>query len=1106
MKMRYLLVAMLFASPIGLQAKDQVVDLMKTELDRNFSILSKETIPAYYTILRMEESKVLMCNARMGRLQSVIRQPMESRYLSSMIRVGDRTLDNTHEIRESGGGGNPVWANPVPVDEINPKAIRLSIWSMMDGLYKNAAKTYEVVKANMAVKVEQEDKSPDFSEEKVETYYEAPLSAVESFKALPSWENKVKMYSAVFNDNPDILDGAAVFYISQDREWLVDTEGREIVQNKLSYNLSLYANVLSEDGMELPLYKTWYAESLEDLPSDKEVLAIAAELSSSLSALKKAPVVESFTGPAILSPDAAGVFFHEIFGHRVEGARMKQEEDAQTFKKKIGETVLPKHLSVTFDPSMKTYNNHILSGHYQYDDEGIKGQRVEVVKKGVLRDFLMCRTPIEGFLKSNGHGRAQVGLQAVSRQSNMLVESTQKYTDEQLRKMLIKEAKEQKTAYGYYFKEVSGGFTTTGRYMPNSFNVTPLMVYRVYVDGRPDELVRGVDLVGTPLAMFAQIEACGDHYSVFNGTCGAESGGVPVSCYAPSVFVKRIETQKRGKEQSQPPILPRPKVENAVKSDNIISKAVREEVERALKGLKMEGLASPFFIAYSLGHFESLGISAQWGNIVNSSYYPNRSSGSRLLIGDYSCTDENFSGSARGSSGYDGSPCLEDNEEGIRYTVWRDLDAIYKRAAETYEQKISAMKQLNIPESDLELHDWDKTPPVSLKDLPDIQIDFNKAPYEAYAKAASSVFNGYKDIISSDVSLQIGKSVIHFYNTEQSEYTLPRSYAIITVVAVAMTPEGERVGKQVEYVFGHPKDFPDLEKLKADCAALAEKVIEMKDAPIIEESYTGPVLFEDKAVMETFYSNFMGGKNPLVAYRKPISPSGYSYGGNSLEEMIGKRVTAREITVEDLTGSKEYKGQPLLGYNPVDSEGVIPAEKLTLIENGMLKTLLNGRVPTKKVPHSTGHALFGLGLGARTGSGVIRMQDTRATKSEELKKKLFEQAKEEGYEYAYIVRYTSGGGSTPLELYRVKPDGTETLVRSAKINNMDDQVFKKIYAVSDKEKVHNEIFSGLTSIIVPEAILFEEISIQKDLLDNYQKPPIVPIPDESAVSVKPKKQ
>ncbi|MDR1120505.1 MAG: hypothetical protein LBM08_06265 [Dysgonamonadaceae bacterium] len=1091
--------ALLALSYISISAQEPVFNLMKTELDRNFSILQKEAIPAHYILLRMEKMSTFGCTARLGWLQSGGNDIQSTRYLSSVVRVGSPKLDNSHEIRESGRGRSMIHMAHVPVNEDNTQSIKTVIWSQLDYLYKNAVQTYEQVKANMAVKVEQEDRSPDFTEELPDKYYEAPVDLSVS-NAL--WKEKVKQYSAVFNQNPDVLEGSATFYAHLSRKYTVDTEGREIAQNALSYQLVVVAHTLTDDGMELPLYKSWFAFSSEELPTDEEVFAEVRKLSANISALKKAPVVESFTGPAILSPDAAGVFFHEIFGHRVEGARMKQEDDAQTFKKKIGEGVLPKHLSVTFDPTIKKYGQFPLSGYYLYDDEGVKSQRVEVVKKGKLYDFLMCRTPIEGFLKSNGHGRAQIGLAPVSRQSNMLVESSQRYSEEQLRKMLIKEAKSQGKPYGYYFKEVSGGFTTTGRYMPNAFNVTPLIVYRIYTDGRPDELVRGVDLVGTPLAMFAQIEACGADYSVFNGTCGAESGGVPVSCVAPNVFVKRIETQKRAKSQSLPPLLPNPSSFSSFSSedtqDKIIGSAIATEVERGLNGLKKEGLQPPFFIAYSLGDFETLTVTATLGSLFNSNHYKNRNSTARLLIGDYQRTDENFNATVGGLDNYDGSPSIENSEEGIRYTVWQDLDAIYKRAAEAYEQKISAIKQLNIPQSDLELPDWDQTPTVQLLDLPRKNVDFNETYYHQYAQDASAVFAAYEDVVDSYVSLKIISSTIYFYNTEKSAYRLPRTFIFLDAYAGTMNDAGEWLGDNIEFVYDSPEKLPDINTLKEQCRQLAEKISRRKTAPIINESYTGPVLYEGLAVMETFYSAFFRGNQPLIAERKPFSSSGYAYGGNGLETMIDKRITAKEITIEDLTGTKTYQGQPLIGYAPVDAQGVIPPERLILVENGILKTMLSDRVPTEKIPHSNGHSLYGVDINSGTRPGVIRMQDTRTQSLDVLRKTLLAKAKEEGYSYAYIVRRTSGDGSAPHELYRVNvEDGSEQLVRSAIINNVNAQIFKKIMAVSDKECVHNTLLGGPTSVIVPEAILFEDMEIQKNQVDNYQGPPIVPLPREN---------
>ena len=174
----------------------------------------------------------------------------------------------------------------------------------------------------------------------------------------------------------------------------------------------------------------------------------------------------------------------------------------------------------------------------------------------------MSRTPINGFLKSNGHGRAMYGMQPVSRQSNLVVETSNPQTTDEMRKELIRLAREQNKPYGYLFDEVVGGFTTTGRYSPNAFNVTPTLVYRIYTDGSSDELVRGVNLIGTPLSMFSQIDQAGGASEVFNGVCGAESGSVPVSAISPMLLVKQIETQKKAKSVERSIILPRPDGEN----------------------------------------------------------------------------------------------------------------------------------------------------------------------------------------------------------------------------------------------------------------------------------------------------------------------------------------------------------------------------------------------------------------------------------------------------------------------------------------------------------------------------------------------------------------
>jgi predicted Zn-dependent protease len=204
-----------------------------------------------------------------------------------------------------------------------------------------------------------------------------------------------------------------------------------------------------------------------------------------------------------------------------------------------------------------------MAGWYAYDDEGMPATKVEVIKNGILRNFLMSRMPIAGFDHSNGHGRSQAGFMPVGRQGNLIVSSTHTVKDSELRQKLLDEVKRQGKPYGLYFEDIQGGFTMTQRAATQAFQVLPVMVWRVYADGRPDQLVRGVDIVGTPLAAMNRILVTGDTSSIFNGVCGAESGGVAVSAAAPAILFSEIEVQKRAHSNERLPILPPPGFEPA---------------------------------------------------------------------------------------------------------------------------------------------------------------------------------------------------------------------------------------------------------------------------------------------------------------------------------------------------------------------------------------------------------------------------------------------------------------------------------------------------------------------------------------------------------------
>jgi TldD protein len=533
-----------------------VLQALQQEMKRVFGVLKQKGDPApYFISYSVRENSSVDIEASLGALRSS--GVDHSRLLDVDVRVGDYQLDSTHQIRgPRGTNTGPNFTYPVlmPIDD-DVDALRSVIWLETDQKYRAAVERFIQVKANRAIKVEEEDTSADMSRESTQT---AVLPAVTTSVDVPAWENKLKIYSALFKKYPEIYEGTVSLSSNANNDYLVNSEGTSIQHGRSSVRLSIYARTKADDGMELYRFEAFDGFGLDRLPTDNTVEQTIAIMVKDLQALRAAPVIEPYTGPAILSGRASGVFFHEIFGHRIEGHRQKNESEGQTFTKKVNQPILPDFISVIDDPTAERIGGIDLNGHYAFDDDGVPAQRVTVVDKGILKNFLMSRSPVSGFENSNGHGRKAPGYRSVGRQGNLIVQATNTISDARMRTQLIEEAKKQGKTFGLLFQDISGGFTLTTRANPQAFEVTPIMVYKIYVDGRPDELVRGVDLIGTPLTSFSKIVAAGDTPEVFNGFCGAESGYVPVAAVSPAILTTQIEVQKRAKASDRPPILPPP--------------------------------------------------------------------------------------------------------------------------------------------------------------------------------------------------------------------------------------------------------------------------------------------------------------------------------------------------------------------------------------------------------------------------------------------------------------------------------------------------------------------------------------------------------------------
>jgi TldD protein len=533
---------------------DPVLKAMQGELARATADLGKTDQPPYFLAYTVYDQDYVVLVGAYGSL--LTNAAVQRRSADVTMRVGTPELDNTHGRSRPSG----VTSGSLPLGN-DQDALARVLWELTDREYKRAVPSLLNVKTDTAVRAEEEDKSPDFSKEKPQTH----LGEIAAMPALDraAWESEIKRLSSSFRKYPFVYNATVVLQIQNSKSRMVSSEGSAITTPSASARLVIEAQTRADDGMDLLRVETFQAPSANGLPGEAELTTKIEKMAVDLNALRKAPVAEPYDGPALLSGRASAVFFHEVLGHRLEGHRQRDEEEGQTFTKKIGQEVLPKFLSVIDDPTTPEIGGVKLAGAYAFDNEGEPSRRVEVIQDGVLKNFLMSRMPVKDFSNSNGHGRNQPGLMPTGRQGNLIVTSSQTVPEAQMRQKLIDEAKKQGKPYGLYFDDIQGGFTLTMRSLPQAFQVLPVIVYKVYTDGRPDELVRGVDIVGTPLAALTRILTTGDQQHVFNGVCGAESGQVPVAAVAPAMLFSEMEVQKRAHEHERPPLLPPPGFEDS---------------------------------------------------------------------------------------------------------------------------------------------------------------------------------------------------------------------------------------------------------------------------------------------------------------------------------------------------------------------------------------------------------------------------------------------------------------------------------------------------------------------------------------------------------------
>ena len=547
---------LLGTSPVA-DPRTVLLDAMATELARNrekLKLAGHE--PPYFLSYQLKDEDGREVAAKYGALfQDDTRH---DRRLYVDVRVGsyelDNSVDESSEFNFSMKGTSYIVPKVGPIDD-EPHALQTALWLITDERYKSALFNYSKKKGESVYTVEDPKRPPSFSKEKPEQYVQPPRAF--GFDRA-RWLKAVRTLSAQFLASPQLFDSEVHAAAEKTVRWFVSSEGTRLVTEQTLYGVHISAVTRAEDGQLLDDSRDFYAPTEEGLPSDELLGKAVKEVADELIALRQAPAIDPYTGPALLEPDAAGVLFHEAVGHRLEGDRQDSETEGKTFRGQMGHAVLPPFVSIVDDPTLPSVSGVALNGFYAFDDEGVRGQQTVLVKDGVLKSYILSRHPVEGAQHSNGHGRSQAELRPVARMANLVVTSTKQVDDAELLRMLIAEAKRQGKPYGLIIRDIQGGNTNTSSFGYQAFKGVPRMVYRVDVRDGKQTLVRGVEIVGTPLTSINKILATGKSPGVFNGYCGAESGNVPVSTVAPATLLKEIELQRVLEGKDRPPLLPSP--------------------------------------------------------------------------------------------------------------------------------------------------------------------------------------------------------------------------------------------------------------------------------------------------------------------------------------------------------------------------------------------------------------------------------------------------------------------------------------------------------------------------------------------------------------------
>ncbi len=506
---------------------------------------------------------------------------------------------------------------------------------------------------------------------------------------------------------------------------------------------------------------------------------------------------------------------------------------------------------------------------------------------------------------------------------------------------------------------------------------------------------------------------------------------------------------------------------------DVLLQAMRDELDRSKLHLKMENVPAPYYIEYRLSDTDEYDAEAAFGALRLDQRVHARTVRIVVRVGDYK--NDSYYGPGVGAVSL--AP-IDNDPIALRRQLWIATDQAYKTASEAFALKNAALRQYT---SDQPFNDFAHAPALQLIE-PLVKLEFDPTPWKRMIEKSTALFRRDSKIESLSAAVRFRAVNQYFVN---SEGTVTRSgYTVysLNLLGTTQAADGMRLGRSPAYTAATLKELPTPEEFEADTLKMLDTLKNLREAPVVDEDYRGPVLFSADAASDIF--NGMVARNILGIRPRPGDSARTTgdYASN-----YKSRVLPAFLSVTDDPTQQSFDGKTLVGAYAADDEGV-RASRVPVVENGMLVNYLLGREPIRDFPDSNGHGRAGPGQLATPSIGVLTVVSKQPSSPEELKQKLIELCKQEGKPFGYYAETLAGASYEPLLLYRVYADGRQELVRGAVFDELDTRALRNdLVAAGNDLLVSNREGTVPTTIIAP-SILIDDLEVKRTDAKNAKLP------------------